>query len=686
MVYLIPAGSESRGHGRCACRESAKNPGKRPGTGKAFFPARRAAGRIRRGSWAFCVLLVSLCLCPERAPVAAAGAERVAVVGNLDSLVRSHAARKIEQAGIEHDFIPMEYLHLRGLDADEYGLLILFSPSRPQESILAEPESAFRIIMKYLDSGGKAIIFLPGAVRGRGESLLSELTGSGRVEVVRDNSDLLFYFTWTDAEGEKLKISNAPSATQWFTHISEPDPKKAEVSAYWHDYSGKRKSPAIIRFPSGYIANMNFLGGHRLFLAKAAVELLPGIGERVWGRLSESFEMARESTSAEKLSGQGRDKMEEARSLFRQAGERAGEGLYSDAIVLLLAAERKNLEAYAVSMPGIPGEERMVSLPGRTEFDPGILCERLAKAGFSGINFHIRPYLYPSRIHGTHREWSIETDLMRELIDAAHRHGLKAGPNISPFLIYKGSEAYDRMVEEDWRVVASADIGRERGVWEPGLRATPCRARPGAVDYGVAKAVEIAGTYPVDYIVLDYIRWDSYCYCDFCRENFQTDTGLEIEEWPLDVMARHKEAFDTWRAKPVTEVVRRISEKIAEINPDIRLGASVRPGESQNVREAQHWWEWTGYLDFISPMRYTPENEELEYTLRRFEALIPEDGRARLMPIVAAPGRSRALSYLAGLQQIDIVRDIAPAGIRYFGHPYGDCAYLGLLEMGPFKK
>ncbi len=611
---------------------------------------------------------------PEEAP------GRFAVIG-LRTDIRAAFERcgRLSMGFPEHDFIPWEFLHMRNITPDDYDLLVVFAPTGSQE--VSVPEEAFENFRGFLDGGGKAIIFLNQIIGGQTENLVLDRIGSKPLGLTRDKTTLR-RVVWRDHNGTMREIKNVPTGRgQWFPELAEPEARGSETVGYWHDYSGERHSPAIIRASFGYVLNINYYGSHWPFTASAIAELAPGLAPGVFAMLGEEYSLTLEELGARELSREGMARRSAGERMRREAERRAAVRDYAEANRLILDAERKLIEAYAVSMPAVEDEERIVWVAARAQPEPGPIAASLAEAGFTGIALTYRPGFYPSELDV--RE--AEVDWMNKWVEAAQRHGLKIGANYTPRTIYPGAKAYERAVAEDWRTVEAGRYGMERP--SASGRIGVCPARPEVQEYAVAKAVDLVEKYPVDYVLYDAIRWRSHrCYCDNCRERFQEDTGIKVEKWPDDALDAYRDEFMRWGADKITEIVRDAAAGINAADPGAKLGVIVRRGEGRNLAEGQHWWEWSDYVDIVSFMYYTPDTEGLEESMRRFSGLLPEDGSVALMPcLYPGGGYGRGLG-LIQLQQMDLQRKLTPAGIYYWHYEPMCDSFLELLRMGPFRE
>ncbi len=632
---------------------------------------------------------------PEAEEAAETGT-RVAAIGSNVSNIREPALEKIRWAGIEYDFIPFNLIPIRGLSVKDYGLVFFFAPTSAQERDM--PEETFGIITDYTEAGGRAVIFLPGDPGARTQSHFLEPAGSRLLKRVRDNPDELRTVKWIDGEAGELRFHSVPET--WFTSIAEPAGDEAEAVGYWYDYTGEQKSPAIIKTDYGYILNVNYYDDHRLFTVNASIELFPDIRREVFKNLLERYDEKRAFVTDSGLSREGKRMYWEAEIFLRSAAAAAEAGNFRDANRSLLQAENKLVKAYAASLPAVPGEKLIAHTEGRAMItdmrpspvalqmpDPEIICKRLAASGFTGVKVGFRPELEARALPPAGYD-EREYDWMQEWIDTAREHGLEFGTGYAPFEIGAGDELFERAVEEDWSQVRAEEYGRERQPLQPdarGLRGNLCRSRPEVVEHAVGKSLELL-KYPMDFIILDVIRWAGpICYCDACREQFQASTGIEIQNWPDDVLTKYQDEYADWRSEPITAVVRGVAENISLHRPETKLGVFTRT-PAAGRREGQYWWEWGDYVDFNFPMYYSADLQGLEERLRAAEEMAPAGEKLRMISAVAPPADRRGGSYFTRLRQHNLQRKYAPAGIYYFSYRALTDDYLELLGMFSGKQ
>lgn len=611
---------------------------------------------------------------------------QVALLGNNSREIREHARRNLPLTGIEYDFIPFHQLDSLELSQTGYKLiLVMFNPYQGDSDLSV---TAFQQIDSYIATGGKAIIFLP-AISASQNSLTTKHflkpLGMERLPTTRDNQDLLRHIEWRGKDQQLCKISgHYLGGGGWFQPISEPTADAAQTIGYWIDYQGEKKYPAIIKTAYGYLSNLNLNHDHSLFTSVAAVELLPEIGAEVVANLKKRRNEVNALLNSQTLSSVQNEYYAAAEKFYQAAETAADTDDYPLAVSCLIQALQALDQTYAAGMSSPTDEERVAFInPREMEVQPDIklVFERVKKAGFNGLVMNADGR-YPSALYPE----KVVQDKLTGWIESAHEYGLKFGVVMHTFEILEGTPLFERMRTENWRVVPAESYGKQLPFPDrPGL-AGICRSHPEVVDFAVAKTKEVVANYAVDYIVFDVIRWSKACYCDYCKEQFQKDTNLKVEQWPADAMHKYLSEYNDWRARPITRTVCDTSRAIAEIRPNVKLSVFSRQGQKTSWLNGQYWWEWTDYLDFIIPMIYRGDNAIVENLLLEISGLIPAGARAKLLPILAPPGDARAGSNLNHLRQLALQRQYAPTGVMFFTYAtlYDD--YLDLLRIGPFRQ
>ena len=128
--------------------------------------------------------------------------------------------------------------------------------------------------------------------------------------------------------------------------------------------------------------------------------------------------------------------------------------------------------------------------------------------------------------------------------------------------------------------------------------------------------MELATEYDVDGVQFDYLRyaWKDQCVCKTCRERFEAETGVQVANWPQQVLSGSlRGKFLDWRREKVTSLLRTVRQKLKEKAPDCALSAAVFINwESHRDTFGQDWKQWIdeGLVDFVCPMTYTGDLEK----------------------------------------------------------------------------
>jgi uncharacterized lipoprotein YddW (UPF0748 family) len=180
--------------------------------------------------------------------------------------------------------------------------------------------------------------------------------------------------------------------------------------------------------------------------------------------------------------------------------------------------------------------------------------------------------------------------------------------------------------------------------------------------------IEAVNNYDIDGIHLDYIRYpdSTCCFCTGCRQRFQQDTGAKITHWPADVTTGYlKNKWQNWRRKQITSFVADISHAIKATNKNVKLSVAVY-GSWPSCRNtiAQDWISWgkNGYVDFICPMNYsTDDNEVAQLTTRQLTNL------QNKLPLYPGLGPSaRDFPPEQTIHQLQLIRQLGTPGFLLF--------------------
>ena len=245
-------------------------------------------------------------------------------------------------------------------------------------------------------------------------------------------------------------------------------------------------------------------------------------------------------------------------------------------------------------------------------------------------------------------------DPLRRLLDTAHANGLRvhawvnvlslSGNRNAPILADLGPSA--AMVDRRGRTLLdypAGDLPEPDRSWyrmgTPGLYLDP--GAPGVQERLVATYVELVDRYPdLDGLHLDYIRHPGvlpfapgsrfgvgidFGYGAETRKRFRAETGLagpyREPSRPASSGLAYTSAWDAWRRRQVTDLVREIRVAVLANHAHLLLSAAVIPyADRAYLSLAQDWRGWVkdGLLDFAVPMIYTLDDRLFRYQVDSF--------------------------------------------------------------------
>ena len=187
-------------------------------------------------------------------------------------------------------------------------------------------------------------------------------------------------------------------------------------------------------------------------------------------------------------------------------------------------------------------------------------------------------------------------------------------------------------------------------------------AHPGVRAWIAQTAAEIARSYDIDGIHLDYIRLPGVetGFDGTTRTAFAVETGIDPFRFDLVPPERRAAADSAWHdflARQVTAVVREVRDSLEQVRPGLPLTAAVVPDTITAERHrAQTWRAWLrdGLLDRVFLMNYAPRVQTVMDQLLAFGSALGYSGRVvpgiavynTTVPTVAAKIKgARALGY-----------------------------------------
>ncbi|MFW6163600.1 MAG: glycoside hydrolase family 10 protein, partial [Planctomycetota bacterium] len=222
-----------------------------------------------------------------------------------------------------------------------------------------------------------------------------------------------------------------------------------------------------------------------------------------------------------------------------------------------------------------------------------------------------------------------------------------------------------------------AERMRREGRIQVGFDGTPnprwlCPSHPENQKLEIESMVEVATKYDVDGVHFDYIRYPgpSYCFCDGCRERFEAAIGRKVGRWPAD--CRHDPETETqwldWRRGHITKVVAAVAQRVRKAKPKVEISAAVfRNWPIDRDKVGQDWKLWCdrGYLDFVCPMDYTPNNVTFEQMVRR---QLQWSGEVPCYPGIGLSVWGSPRDVVKLIEQIQIARRLGTGGFTVFNY------------------
>ncbi len=299
--------------------------------------------------------------------------------------------------------------------------------------------------------------------------------------------------------------------------------------------------------------------------------------------------------------------------------------------------------------------------------DPEDYFRRLAGGGFNAAVMRIMrgpTAVYDSRVMPDVRHPLDDKDHLRKCVAAAHRNGIKLHVYVNCFPIFKDPPELAERFRRQGRTCVTADGKPTEWL---------CPSVPENVELVKRGMTELVREFDVDGIQYDFIRYanSSVCYCPHCRQGFEAEAGVKVENFPADVIegGKYREAFLKYRAGRVTAAVEEISAAIRAIKPDVVISAAVFSGPEEDVYRSvgQDWPTWVerGYLDALMPMAYQYDLGVYEQTVERIVKRV--HGRIPVYAGIGLRSSSGVIRYPEELDlKIDATRRLGAAGFCTF--------------------
>lgn len=423
---------------------------------------------------------------------------------------------------------------------------------------------------------------------------------------------------------EKDRVSGMPKQVEqssWNINVVQPTSANTRVIGEWQDRDGRSTGlPAVTLSAQGaymsHVLLLDDLPGKIRMMRAILAHFKPDLWSKSTNAALESADQVGEFTdfAAAKafIRGSSREearrRLATAEKLRNAARALAAKGSFSEAIDTALSAHQDLVAAYCAAFTPKAGEIRAVwchaatGVPGRSWEET---ISELAKAGFQRIVPNMlwagRAY-YPSKVLPVDPSVATGGDQIAICLAAAKKHGLQVHVwKVNWNLQNAPSEFLARMRSQ----------GRTQKAPDGSDIDWLCPTHPDNFTLERDSMVEVARNYAVDGLHFDYIRYPGTngCYCSGCRERFESQFGLKVENWPADVLRGPlREKYLAFRRSHITNLVRAVSQEARKIRPGIQISAAVF-SDWPYCRDSigQDWANWVkeGLLDFVCPMNYT---------------------------------------------------------------------------------
>ena len=544
-------------------------------------------------------------------------------------------------------------------------VIFAYAPSMDDEVLARARE--------FVDGGGKAFLFYslaPGMAEILGVRMIGRKEAGGQP-------------TFARVAFEEDAVPGLPASVQqdsWNINSVEPARDDARIIGWWENDEGERSGDvAMVLSDTGVymghvVTNADATGKQKMMTA-----LLGHFVPDVWARKAEhTIETAAHVgpctslgdlealvASAARDTGAARQ-LQPGREALRAAQAAADAGNHPLACERADEARAAFREAYVLAQPTRHGEFRGMWEHSGTGPYPeagwGRALDIMQEAGlnaivpnmwWAGVAHYDSEYLPHSP------QFDQYGDQIEQCVEEAHKRGIEVHAWKVNWNLSRAPQEFVDQLRADGRTMVT--FNGEPVNWL-------CPSHPENYQLELDTMVEVARKYDVDGVHFDYIRYmnESVCYCDGCRERFQRDAGVTVEDWPMDCYRGPlMEQYRDWRCDQITRLVRSTSEEVRKIKPWVKISAAVfsnYPGTKRSIGQDWLLWVKEGYLDFVCPMDYTSSDPGFRRTVARQVAQVA--GRVPLCPGIgaSAPGQPADQT----VHQIAIAREAGADGFTIF--------------------
>jgi uncharacterized lipoprotein YddW (UPF0748 family) len=573
----------------------------------------------------------------------------------------------LRSAGVQHAVITEEEL----IRQDTGGARVLLLPYNPQP-----PAGLLNLLRRFTAGGGKLIVCYSDSAEladlmdvKLGAYLQSKETGRWSVMLFDDPQ------AW--------RVPARVYQHSWNIRVAQPVGGRGEVIARWGNATGQSAGePAWIATGNGAWMTHVLMDDDRANKERLLLGLVGHYDPSVWAEAArhaldhagqiDNFPSFTAAVSGIRIqAGPDREAVEAALARATQAHHalirQHATGAFPDAVASAEQVRAALTEAYSLTQRPRAGEFRGVWDHDGVGWYPGDWDRTCRELKSHGVNAIFPNVLwaglahYPSRVvpgSGTLKRLG---DQMKACLVAARRHGLQVHAWKVLWQVENAPADFLARLRKEGRLQQGVD-------GKPVLWMNP--ALPANVNQELAAIEELARTYALDGIHLDYVRFPSgdACYSPASRRLFEAWSGKVLGPWPASVLSgRGRADYRRWRAGLITDFVRQAHRRVKAVNPDLKLSAAVWGGYPDTIDSiGQDWATWLreGYVDFVCPMNYTEDRFRFAALLQKQLAL--PGARNRIYPGIGVTASESQLRADEVVEQIATLRRLGAGGFLLF--------------------
>jgi uncharacterized lipoprotein YddW (UPF0748 family) len=578
-------------------------------------------------------------------------------------------SRWLAGVGLRHAVLPEAQLSESAIRGSR--LLILPYNANPTAAHLA-------LYHAHVAAGGKLIVCYSES------AALADLMGVALSEPLSHREPGRWAgFQFADAAG--LHVPERVYQQSWGLRLAQPQDGRGRVIAHWMNATGApQPEPAWIATDHGYWMTHILLDDDRDGKEQLLLGLVASLDPGAWNDAAQHA-----AAHAGKIDGFAgfADSVNGIRALAAEHPARAGidalleqadaaharmqqalaEGRTVAALDEARAARQLLTRAYSRAQRAPGKEMRAVWDHDATGWYPGDWDRTARELKAAGINTLFVNTLwaglahYPSALVPESHTARRFGDQMKAALEAGRRHGLEVHAWVVLWQLGNTPAEFQQTLREAGRLQQTAD-GAPMTWLNPALAANQ--------QYMLDAIEELARTYPVDGIHLDYVRYPSAqaCFAPETRAAFERWLGRPAGDWPAAARSGAlRDEYRQWRVSVITDFVRQTRQRVTRVNPDLKLSAAVWGGYPDILASiAQDWPTWLrdGDLDFVCPMNYADDTYKFSALTQKQLAL--PGARGRIFPGIGVTASESQLRPDQVVEQIAIARRLGAPGFALY--------------------